>query len=160
MARKAYAGDDKNIRQVRWQKILQLIDTSEIGTQQELVDLLNADGYDVTQATVSRDIKDLGLVKVASNSGGRKYQAQVSERAQGTQEKFRVLYKSQVTNIETALNQVVINCDIGSANLVCAAFDKMNFEGVMGTIAGDDTILVILKSEAFAKNLMRELSEI
>jgi len=160
MPKRAYAGDDKNIKTVRWQEILHLISTEEIDTQQLLTERLNQEGYQVTQGTISRDIRDLKLVKVASPSGKYRYQARQDGTSGPLTNQFYSLYQSVVKSEAYVLNQVVIKCYTGMADAVCAAMDGLEWEGVLGTLAGDDTILVVTKSEAYARELVRELREI
>lgn len=155
MARKAIAGEN-NKKSVRFKKILELIEREAIGTQSDLSNRLREEGFDVTQATLSRDIHELGLVKVPSGGGERRYKA--PKKQEDHHDKFHALYKSVVNSIDYALNQVVIKCDSGTANAVCVSFDNMHFEGVLGTIAGDDTILIITRSEEVARKLAKDLS--
>ena len=157
MARKAHDGDEKNIKSVRWKEILRLIRTEEIGTQQDLAARLQSEGYNVTQATVSRDIKELGLIKSAKEGGGYKYETSAKPASGGAMDKFRTMCRSEVKGAEDALNQVVIRCNHGMANAVCAAMDMIDWEGFLGSIAGDDTILVIFKSEVFAQNFKEKI---
>jgi len=160
MPKRAYAGDDKNIKTVRWQEILHLISIEEIGTQQLLTERLVAEGYPVTQGTVSRDIRDLKLVKVAGADGKYHYQAKEDREANPLTSQFHSLYKSVVKNEVYVLNQVVIKTFGGMADGVCSAMDGLDWDGVLGTVAGDDTILVITKSELCARDLVHQLKEI
>ena len=156
MARKAHAGDDKNIKAVRWEAIINLVENEDIGTQQELLDRLKENGYDVTQGTVSRDISELHLVKTRKAGGGFCYRANKTEM-QPAANQFYSLFKSAAVKVTSAMNQVVIKTYSGMAVAVCAAMDSMEWEGVLGTIAGDDTILVITKDESCAKELSQKL---
>lgn len=154
MPRKSHAKSEKNIKSVRLQAILDLIANEQIGTQQELTDRLNADGYNVTQATVSRDIKELRLAKVALKDGRYCYKISHDGKNANSANKFFELYNTAVLRVDKALNQIVIHCLAGMAGAVCAAMDNLNLEEVIGTIAGDDTILVITRSEKAAEELM------
>ena len=158
MAKKPYGGDDKNIRAVRFEAIRRLIADEKIGTQQELLARLNELGYHVTQGTVSRDIRDLRLVKVSLPDGGYRYQAGDGDALHAS-DKFFSLYRSAVIRVDSALNQVVIRCYSGMANALCASMDGMEWRGVLGTIAGDDTILVITESAETASQLAKELRD-
>lgn len=159
MARKAHAGDDKNIKAVRWEEIINLVENEDIGTQQELLDRLKAKGYDVTQGTVSRDISELHLVKTRKAGGGFRYRANKTE-TQPAANHFYALFKTAAVKVDSAMNQVIIKTYSGMADAICAAMDSMEWDGVLGTIAGDDTILVVTKSENAAKELKNTLKSI
>jgi transcriptional regulator of arginine metabolism len=144
------------MKQGRHEKILELIRQNEIGTQDELLALLKAGGFDITQATVSRDIKELRLVKTLSKSGEYTYSTSssaVKEEQNRLSSKFDNLLRESAVHVDYVFNQVVIKCYSGLANAVCAAMDSMEFENIVGTISGDDTMLVILRSENDAQNL-------
>lgn len=148
------------MKQGRHEKILELIRQNEIGTQDELLALLKAGGFDVTQATVSRDIKELRLVKTLSKSGEYTYSTSssaVKEEQNRLSSKFDNLLRESAVHVDYVFNQVVIKCYSGLANAVCAAMDSMEFENIVGTVSGDDTMLVILRSEKDAQNLYNVL---
>lgn len=140
------------MKQGRHEKILEFIAAHEISTQEELLSLLRENGYSVTQATVSRDIRQLRLLKTLSGSEKYVYKAPKSETEE-LSSKFDVLLEESVVKIEAVFNQIVIKCYSGLANAVCAAMDTMHFQGLVGTLAGDDTILVIMRTEGDAQNL-------
>lgn len=134
----------------RQAKILEIISNYEVETQGDLQDqLLNA-GYEVTQATISRDIKELRLVKELSKKGryvystGKKVSDSFTHRAGG-------IFSESIISIDYALNTVVIKCFSGMAGAACAAIDSLTIDEVLGTIAGDDTIFVLCKSEESAR---------
>lgn len=129
-------------RSDRREKILQLIAQKDIETQSELTKELVDAGFQVTQATVSRDIKDLGLVKAASAKGYKYLHSPSSD--QNT--RLLNIFKESVIGIQTAMNLIVLKTMSGSANSACVIIDKLNIEGVVGTLAGDDTIVVIIKN--------------
>ncbi len=160
MAKKAYNGDEKNIRSIRWEEIRRIVSAEKIGTQQELLTRLNQLGYHVTQGTVSRDIRDMRLVKSSLPDGGYRYQVAPSADNNHISNQFYGLFQSAAIRVDSVLNQVVIRCYTGMANAICAAMDGLNWEGVLGTIAGDDTILVIADSRENAEALAKTLSEI
>ncbi len=143
-------------------KILELIKNEKIETQDELTNRLCECGIDVTQATVSRDIKELKLVKVADTDKngariGYKYvQSGRSELAEGLTEKFRSLLKDIVVSSDHAGNLAVFKTYSGMANAAAAAIDAMHYSSIVGSVAGDDTILCVLRSEQEA----REFSEL
>ena len=160
MARKAISEDGKNLKSVRWEAILKLIAEEEIGTQQKLAARLEAQGYDVTQATVSRDIRELGLIKHAAKGGGYRYAVAMTGNISKASEKFYSLFAHNVTHIESALNQIVVRTYQGMAGAICAALDSMGWDKILGTIAGDDTILIICRDEAGANDLARRLRDV
>lgn len=121
----------------RLERIKQLITENNISTQDMLVEMLNADGYNVTQATVSRDIKKLGLLKSFEN-GVNKYVLRIDS---GSDHDY-ILLKNSALSINTAQNIVVIKCKAGLANAICVMLDSLDLEGLVGTLAGDDTIFL------------------
>lgn len=157
MARKSISENEKNSKVVRWDRITHLISEEEIGTQSALAKRLNEEGFGVTQATVSRDISELGLIKAKKKDGGFCYKTPGSVAEKKIKNKFISIFNSVVTDVDDALNQVVIKCEIGMASAVCASLDLLEIKTIIGTIAGDDTILVITKSEKDAKELKETL---
>ncbi|MCQ2554665.1 MAG: arginine repressor [Clostridia bacterium] len=160
MPRKAAGTDEKNKKSVRFDEILNIISTEEIETQDELRLKLNERGFNVTQCTVSRDIRELKLVKSASQNGGYFYKVPKKQEATPASSHFNSLFTTVVVNIDSALNQVVIKTYSGMANAVCVAMDDLEWDNVIGTIAGDDTILIVTKSEAAAKELVYTLNQL
>ena len=144
----------KNKRQ---KKILELIEKYDIETQGELTQLLVANGFAATQATVSRDIKQLRLIKITDSNGIQKY-ATMNNDSKSPQ--YNEIFEKSVISITCAMNDIVIKCYQGMANAACAALDNMNFSEVLGTLAGDDTIFVIAKNEKAALTLAAKLNEI
>ena len=138
----------------RQTKILELIKENDIETQSELLEKLNAEGFSATQATVSRDIKELRLVKVPSSNGAYKYASEnVSE---DESQSHSYLFSTAVTNIDYAHALVVIKTKVGMAQAVCAALDSTNRAGIIGTIAGDDTIFVATRSDSASSGLVSD----
>lgn len=147
----------KNQRQ---KAIMEIISQNEVDTQQRLVELLRNSGFDATQATVSRDIKDMALIKVATDHHTYKYaMPHVASARNGMQKFYSILHDSIIT-AEVAGNLVVIRTYPGMANAVCAAMDQIDFDGVVGTIAGDDTIFMAIRSEEQAIVVKDRLSEL
>jgi len=142
----------------RHTKILELINEYTIDTQEELLRRLRADGFDVTQATVSRDIKELRLIKTLSNDGKYKYSAG-KDNTKDYSSKFYSLLADSAVSINCAVNLVVIKCLTGMAQAVCASMDSIHWEGVVGTLAGDDTIFIACKNETIAEQLVAELKK-
>ena len=134
------------MKSVRHDLILDIIDKKDIETQEELAAELKARGVKVTQATVSRDIKELRLLKVLSENGGYKYAT--AERAEkGMSECFIRILAESVLTIESAVNLIVIKTISASAQAAAEAIDSLKWPELLGTIAGDNTILVIARSE-------------
>jgi len=153
-------GNDElgNAKLTRREMILRIITTEEIGTQYELTERLKQEGFSATQATVSRDIRELHLIKTASADGYR-YQVQKAQEKYQASHKFYSLFKNSVVHVEHAMNQVVIHSYTGMAQAVCATMDGLEWPGVLGTIAGDDTILVVTRDEGCAVELTNKLRE-
>ncbi len=142
----------------RHTKILELINKYSITTQEELIDYLRADGYDVTQSTVSRDIKQLRLTKVLLSDGKYRYQASPSAE-KGAKNNFDQIISSSVVSVERAMNLVVVKTFNGMAQAACAAIDMMTFDTIVGTLAGEDTILIVCKDESTAQNCYEDFQK-
>ena len=143
----------------RQSKILELIRENDIETQEMLADLLNKAGFNVTQATVSRDIRELKLTKATMQSGKQKYVATAKESSFVTERLNRV-FRDGIVSIDYAQNIVVIKTLVGMAMAVAAALDSMENSEIMGTIAGDDTIFCVVKNESKAVKLTENLKAI
>lgn len=142
-------------------KILEIIQAEDVYTQQELLQRLHQAGFVVTQATVSRDIKKLGLVKRQTNTGKSKYLCPEvpSAKRGGEALPFRAMMRQVIVDVDYAMNMAVIKCHEGFANAACAAFDSMSFGGVVGTISGDNTFLVLMRSTEDAKALVDQIKQ-
>lgn len=145
------------MKQDRHAKILELIRNNAVGTQEEILAHLKAAGYDVTQATVSRDIRELRLVKTLADNGEYVYATGKVGESGSFSIRFDDLFADSVIHVDSVMNQIVIKCYTGLANAVCAAFDQLSLDQVVGTLSGDDTILIIMRSEESAAALYREL---
>ncbi|WP_458412554.1 transcriptional regulator AhrC/ArgR [Schinkia sp. CFF1] len=126
-------------------KIRELITNNDIETQDELVDILKNQGYNVTQATISRDIKELHLVKVPMVDGRYKYSLPADQRFNPLQKLKRALVDAFV-KIDSAENLLVMKTLPGNANAIAALIDHLDWDEILGTIGGDDTILIICRS--------------
>lgn len=144
----------------RHAKILELIAEYPINTQEELLGLLKARGFDVTQATVSRDIKELRLIKTLTEDGKYKYTVGVQEDKSNFAGKFHSIFRDSVLHIDYVDNIVVLKCYVGMAQAACAALDAMKWNGLAGTLAGDDTIFVLMRSGAHASEMVTELKKL
>ncbi len=143
----------------RQAKILDLIRQKDVETQEELLAYLEQEGFQVTQATVSRDIRELKLTKIAMNNGRQKY-AVLADVDTGMMEKYARVLREGFVSIDMAQNIVVIKTVSGMAGAVCAAVDAMNMTEVVGSIAGDDTILCVIRSTEDAVKIMKRLRKI
>ena len=132
--------------------ILKLISEKPISTQEELLEYLCNHDFDVTQATVSRDIKELRLSKITDENGRYRYSLP-KEKSNDMSSKFLMLFSSAVTGVDYALNIVCLNCHSGMAQGACSALDSMSYSEIVGTVAGDDTIFVLCRTEENAKVL-------
>lgn len=144
----------------RQSKILELIRENDIETQEMLADLLNKAGFNVTQATVSRDIRELKLTKATMQSGKQKYVATAKESSFVTERLNRVFRDGIGFPLIMQQNIVVIKTLVGMAMAVAAALDSMENSEIMGTIAGDDTIFCVVKNESKAVKLTENLKAI
>ena len=143
----------------RHDKILELISNQNINTQKLLLEKLQEEGYDVTQATVSRDIKELGIHKVRNSNGKYCYIPEKSMLKNSLSDKFSLIFSQSVISIDYANNIIVIKCHTGMANAACATFDALEVEDVIGTLSGDDTFIVIAKSEDAARENTEKFRE-
>ncbi len=129
----------------RHNKIIELIQNNNIGTQEELADALNNSGFDVTQATVSRDIRELNLTKTSIDGKKQKYVVYKNAEPEMSDKYIRVL-KEGFVSMDMAQNILVIKTVSGMAMAVCAALDAMQWHEIVGSIAGDDTIMCAIRS--------------
>jgi transcriptional regulator of arginine metabolism len=139
-------------------RILEIIRERSIETQEELAQQLREEGYEVTQATISRDIRQLGLTKVVMNNGHQKYVSAQNENSFA--EKYVRILKEAFISADTAQNLAVIRTASGMAMAVGAAIDAMHFSGFVGCIGGDDTVMVALKTNEEAEILVKDLRKI
>ncbi len=140
----------------RQNKILEIISNNDIETQEELSKKLKQSGMEATQATISRDIKELRLIKVLSLSGKYKY-AVAGDKNCDSESKIAGAVLNSIDMVTFVGNTVVVKCVKGMAQGVCAAIDELKFENVVGSIAGYDTIFILLKREKQAEKLSEEL---
>ena len=134
------------MRYSRQNKILELINSREIGTQEELASLLKDSGYNVTQATVSRDIKELQLVKVLSAGGKYKY-APAQSRDLPASDRFTKIFRETITSFDYSGNIVVVKTLSGCAAAAGEAIDSSGMEHIIGSIAGDNTLFLLIDKE-------------
>lgn len=143
----------------RQSKIIELINKYDIETQEELADLLMKAGYNVTQATVSRDIRELKLTKVAVNGGRQKY-ILLQKTEPGISEKYTRVLKEGFVSMDMAQNILVIKTISGMAMAVAAALDALQLSSIVGCIAGDDTIMCAIRTVEDTAAVMEKLSKL
>lgn len=146
------------MRYPRHNKILELISIHNIETQEELAKMLVDNGFKVTQATVSRDIKELKLIKVLGPNGKYKY-ASSKAAEMPSAERYLNLIKDMVLSASSSENIVVIKTLNGCANAACEAIDSLHLDGVLGTLAGDNTIFVVATSSEKSPMLVKFINE-
>ena len=145
----------KNKRQ---ETILRLVSEKSIETQETLCELLEQEGFKVTQSTVSRDIAQLALIKV--QDGDRVKYSVPTLKKEVMSERGGLIFKmiaDSVRSVDYALNTVVIKCNAGMAQAICAKLDSTELHNVVGTLAGDDTIFILMRTEHDAERLVKEL---
>lgn len=143
----------------RHTRILKLIETNVVETQEELTNLLREEGFNVTQATVSRDIKDLRLIKVSDGEGNTKY-AGLSDNGGSNYTRILKVFSHAFVSADHAQNIVVVRTLSGMANAVASAIDATNYRNVLGTIAGDDNVIVVCRSEEYADSLVDQFNKL
>ena len=143
----------------RHAKIIELIGKYHIETQEELADYLNREGFKVTQATVSRDIRDLKLTKVPAENGRQKY-AVLQSAQNGMTEKYVRILRDGFSSMDMAQNILVLKTVSGMAMAVAAALDAMNWNEIVGCIAGDDTIMCAVRTVDDTILLMEKIKKL
>jgi len=143
----------------RQTKILEIIAQQDIETQHQLMEALRAHGVKSTQATVSRDIKELRLVKELSGAGRYRYVAAGRDELVDYESRLRKIFRESVTSCAVAQNIIVIKTLPGLANGACSALDGMSIHDLVGTLAGDDTAFLAMRDNAAAERFCREIEE-
>lgn len=134
----------------RHEVILDIINTRPVATQEALIELLAERGISATQSTLSRDIQHLSLVKARDENGVYRYKLPSAAAAE------KSIFAEAVISVDYAGNMIVLKCKAGMAQGTCAAIDSVNHTGIVGTIAGDDTIFILVRTEADAKKLSKK----
>ena len=146
------------MKSTRQNAILELIRDQDIETQEDLADALRKQDFKVTQATVSRDIRELRLLKVLSSAGTYKY-ATADKPENGLSERFHRIFSESVLGMNHAYNQVVIKTLPGSANVAAEMIDSLRWPEILGTLAGDNTILMLVRSVEEVDVVLRQIDE-
>lgn len=145
-------------KEERQQAILRLIRENPISRQETLLDYLGKEGFAVTQATVSRDIRELCLVKTATPEGYRYVSSRNEAASLKTQSRFEMIFRESVLSVDCAGHIVLVRCYAGMANAACGVFDALKWKNVVGSLSGDDTFLIVARSERDAKAICLELA--
>ena len=131
----------------------------EVETQEELAMYLREAGFNITQATVSRDIKELRLIKVLTKEGRYKY-ATLTQNESSMSERFRKLFRDSVISIDYAQNIIVVKTLVGAGNAAAAALDALELKDVVGSLAGDDTIFILIRNPENVEEAISELQKL
>ncbi|MBQ2839891.1 MAG: arginine repressor [Oscillospiraceae bacterium] len=143
----------------RQSTLLKLIEMYDISTQSELTERLSDAGFNATQATVSRDIKELRLVKAVGANGKSKYAVSHSTTDSGFSEKLLTIFRESVLSYDNAQNIVVLKTMPGLASAACSAIDSMQSSDIVGTLAGDDTAFLVMHTAESASDFCKSLSK-
>lgn len=146
----------KNDRQT---KILEIVDREPIDTQEQLQQRLQEMGITCTQATISRDIKQLHLIKEPIGQGRYRYAVSIQRNRLNVADKLRTIFRESIVNVDYAQNIVVIKTMAGLANAAAAALDGMNIPYMVGSLAGDDTAILIMRDTESARSFCDEIHE-
>ena len=144
----------KNRRQRR---ILEIVSNETIGTQKELAERLQQEGFETTQATISRDIKELLLVKV--NIGGDRYKYVIAQETPVTDAKLRMVLREFILSYDYSENLLILNTAPGNANTVASAIDRARWPQVIGTLAGDDTVMLVIKPKEAGQEVVEKIED-
>ncbi len=142
----------------RHAKLLEIIETNDIKTQDELNDLLNKEGYNSTQATISRDLRELKITKMAVPGGELKY-VRLQEQESSNALRYKRVLRDGILSMESSENIIVIKTVAGLAMAVAAALDNVGLYGVVGSIAGDDTIFCVIRAREMAEEVIESISK-
>ncbi|MBR7132827.1 MAG: hypothetical protein IKD04_04790 [Clostridia bacterium] len=149
------------MKRKRQQKILELISEQICVTQEDLQNGLLAAGFDVTQSTVSRDIRELKLVKGRDEKGNYRYLSNHSANQSGSNyPQYKSLISGAVQRVDYSINNVVVKCGNGMASSACVAIDELFGDMMLGSLAGDDTIIIVTVSEEQSKLLCEQLNKL
>ena len=146
------------MKSTRQEKILELIESQTIETQNDLTAALQAAGIRSTQATISRDIRELRLTKEQIPTGGYRYRTPRQNIPPGYSERLKTIFKESVTNVAVAQNLIVLRTLPGLASAACSAIDGMGYPGLVGSLAGDDTAFIAMADERVAEQFKTEIS--
>ncbi len=143
------------MKKKRHELILNYIKNNNVSRQEEIIKMLVENGFNVTQATISRDIKELKIIKEHFGKNDIRYA--VSEKIDND-DNYKMIFKRSAISADAAMNIIVVKCYSGTANAACIALDSMNLSGLVGTIAGDDTIFVACKDVDATTNIINTIN--
>lgn len=143
----------------RQSMILEIIEKEDVDTQEQLQQRLQEQGVRCTQATISRDIKQLHLIKEPIGQGRYRYTVSSQRNKLNVADKLRTIFRESIISVDSAQNIVVIKTMAGLANAAAAAMDGMSISGMVGTLAGDDTALLVMKDAEMAKGFCEDIHE-
>lgn len=149
-----------DIKSERHERILSIIRERIVETQEELLEALADEGIHVTQATVSRDIKELGLIKRPVGDGRYRYCVPHDLDRESSESRLRRFFEDSVVGIDASENLVVVKTLTGNAHAVAAAIDAVNWREILGTVAGDDTILIVARSREHVQDILEKLTKL
>lgn len=148
------------VKSARQMEILSIIQSVDVETQEQLLSELKDRGFSATQATISRDIKQLRLVKELSPGGTYRYASSERKNTSNSASRLRNIFKEGVTAVEVAQNIVVVKTMPGLASAACSALDNMEIRGMVGSLAGDDTGILIMQDNASAEQFSSEVHKL
>ncbi len=149
-----------NTKERRQQILRKIIDQQGIGDQGHLLNELRNKGIETTQATISRDLQEIGYVKIRVSSGVYRYELLDVWSDDLIRERLRVSFQNFVTEIRSANNLIIVKTTPGNANGVASSIDNLKHREILGTVAGDDTILIVVETGSSCKRLVREFQDI
>ena len=147
------------MKEVRQNRIKEIIESQDIETQDELLEELSKMGFSVTQATISRDIREMKLTKVSGKNGTQKYTL-IQNTDTDVIEKYHQVLSAGILNMDYSENIIVIRTVSGMAMAVAAALDNMNLQGLMGCIAGDDTIFCAVRNSKYCREIIADIRKV
>ena len=148
------------MKSLRQAKIMELITNQNVDTQEQLLQLLSAEGFRATQATISRDIKELRIVKELTNLGTYRYTASSGEVSNSFSARLNTIFRECVTSFDYAQNIIVIRTLPGLASAAGSAVDAMNMSLVVGSLAGDDTVMIVMRDSNAAAAFCGEIKKL
>ena len=144
----------------RQAKIMEIISTQNVETQEQLLNLLQENGFRCTQATISRDIKEMRIVKELTSLGTYRYTASTNEMAGTFSAKMNTIFRESVVSFDYAQNIIVVRTLPGLASAAASALDAMNLSAVVGTLAGDDTVMIVMRDNNAAAAFCGEIKNL
>ena len=144
----------------RQAKIMEIISSCNVETQEQLLAALEAEGFRATQATISRDIKELRIVKELTNMGTYRYSTATNEVSNSFSTRLNTIFRECVVNVDYAQNMIVIRTLPGLASAAASAIDAMNMSPVVGSLAGDDTVMVVMRDNNAAAAFYGEIKNL